>query len=171
MFKNTTLTKKLEQCLAVFIGLFLFANTSFANRVCTRGNCVDGIGTMLKSDVHVDGSVTEFKYEGEFKNKLPNGQGKMTYPNGDVCEGQFKDGGLDGMATVTYGTHGKSPYKFFTGEWKKNQRNGQGTMIYTNGDKYEGEWKNSKREGQGVLTKSDGTEQDGKWKDDKFLGE
>ena len=41
-----------------------------------------------------------------------DGQGTMTYANGDIYEG----------------------------EWTWDGRNGQGTMTYANGDIYEGEW-------------------------------
>lgn len=37
-----------------------------------------------------------------------------------------------------------------------NCRNGQGTFIYTDGDKYEGEWNGGKRNGQGVYISTSG---------------
>lgn len=38
------------------------------------------------------------------------------------------------------------------GRWENDERNGQGTYVYKNGDIYEGEWKDNKRHGSGVYT-------------------
>ena len=53
------------------------------------------------------------KYVGEIGNKVPNGQGTMTFPNG----------------------------RKYLGKWKDGKRNGQGTSINPNGRKYVGDWK------------------------------
>tara|TARA_B000000460_G_C21301242_1_gene300241 strand:- start:84 stop:428 length:345 start_codon:yes stop_codon:yes gene_type:complete len=58
---------------------------------------------------------TDEKYEGEIVNGVPNGQGTLTYPDGDQ----------------------------YVGEWKDGEYHGQGTYISSDGDKYVGEWKNS----------------------------
>lgn len=55
--------------------------------------------------------------------------GKYTYANGDVYEGQWKNGKKDGK--------GKDGYKVI------------GTMNYANGDKYDGQWKDDKKSGLG----------------------
>ena len=44
--------------------------------------------------------------------------------------------------------------------------NGQGTYIWTNGDKYVGEWKDGKRNGQGTYTWGSG-----EWEGEKYVGE
>ena len=49
-------------------------------------------------------------------------------------------------------------------ECKGNCVNGQGTMEWSNGDKYVGEWKDGKIHGVGTLTWSDGTKYAGNWK-------
>ncbi|KAK1737716.1 hypothetical protein QTG54_011488 [Skeletonema marinoi] len=54
----------------------------------------------------------------------------MTYKDGRVCEGIWKDGNID-----------------YEGELKPH---GSGEMIYTSGSMYEGEWKESKRHGKGI---------------------
>ena len=58
-----------------------------------------------------------------------NGQGTMTFANGDT----------------------------YTGGWKDGDRHGQGTMTYPNGDTHTGEWKDDKENGQGTYTYADGT--------------
>ncbi len=61
--------------------------------------------------------VGQFKYKEDENRLIPDGTGQMTYSNGDVYEG----------------------------EWKEGKRNGTGKMTYRNGDVYEGEWKNGEK--------------------------
>jgi len=78
------------------------------------------------------------KYEGEIKIGFPNGQGIMTFPDGEKYVGEYKDG----------------------------LKNGQGTYTFLNGDKYEGEWKDGEQD-EGTHTWSDGYKYVGEWKDGK----
>ena len=73
------------------------------------------------------------KYEGEIKNGLPNGQGKITYHN------PF-DGKPDG---------------FYEGEWKDGKKHGQGTFTWSHGDNYVGEYKDGE-EWNGKVYDKDG---------------
>ena len=61
----------------------------------------------------------------------------------------------------------------YNGDWVDGDRNGWGTMQYTNGF-YEGEWKNNNREGKGKMTwtqhPNKGDVYDGEWKDDTMHG-
>ena len=52
-------------------------------------------------------------YEGERKDDMKHGQGKMTWSSGQVYEGEFKD----------------------------DMKNGQGKMTWLSGEVYEGEFK------------------------------
>ena len=38
------------------------------------------------------------------------------------------------------------------GEWENDERNGEGTYYYVNGDMYVGEWKDNCKHGKGVYT-------------------
>jgi hypothetical protein len=50
-----------------------------------------------------DGDVTnDEKYEGEIEKGLPNGQGTLTSPDGNIFLGEFKDGKMDGQGTLTF---------------------------------------------------------------------
>ena len=55
-------------------------------------------------------------------------------------------------------------------ECKGNCINGQGTMEWSNGDKYVGEWKNGIQDGTGTVTWSNGDQYVGEWKDGKKHG-
>ena len=48
--------------------------------------------------------------------------------------------------------------------------NGQGTILYSNGEKYIGQWKNGKYNGKGSYIYPDGKEIKGYWKEDDFIG-
>ncbi len=63
-----------------------------ANSQCIKGDCDDGIGTKKYNLTGTKGT-----YEGEFKNKFPEGLGKYTYENFGkknkiIFEGYFTDG-------------------------------------------------------------------------------
>ena len=49
-------------------------------------------------------------YEGEWKDDMPSylGQGKYTWPDGDVYEGEWKDGKRHGQGKYTYFESGKT---------------------------------------------------------------
>ena len=52
----------------------------------------------------------------------------------------------------------------YVGEYKDGKRDGQGTYIFSNGDKYVGEFQDGQRQGQGTLTFANGNEYVGEWK-------
>ena len=85
------------------------------------------------------------KYEGEFGNGQPHGQGSVWLANGDTYVGQVKYGLSHGHGTYTWGT----------GRWA--------------GDKYVGEWINDKKHGQGIYTFSNGVVQKGVFANDQFM--
>jgi hypothetical protein len=64
---------------------------------------VTGSG-KYKDDKLTEGTLTYsdgLKYSGSFKNDLYEGKGKITYQNGDIAEGIFKEGKLT-PNSVTY---------------------------------------------------------------------
>ena len=104
-------------------------------------------------------------FEGEWLNGSLNGQGTYTYADGEKYVGEFKDGEINGQGTYTYASGNK-----YVGEYKDGNQNGQGTAIYASGDKYVGGFKDGKKNGQGVATFADGSpSQEGIWADDKFV--
>ncbi len=42
------------------------------------------------------------KYVGDIRNGVPNGQGILTFPDGEKYEGEFKDGKKNGQGTYTW---------------------------------------------------------------------
>ena len=67
-----------------------------------------------------------------------------TYPNGNIYEGQFKNGKIEGSGIMKY-----SNGIIYNGEWKNGIREGKGEYTLEK-DKYEGDFKDGKIEGHGI---------------------
>lgn len=99
-------------------------------------------------------------YDGGMINGYLSGYGKISFTNGDVYEGEFKDDKMNGQGRYTW--HNGDIYE---GEWKDGKMNGYGKYIFANGDVYEGERKDGKRNGQGRYTWANGDIYEDEWKD------
>ena len=58
----------------------------------------------------------------------------------------------------------------YEGEFRDDNFNGQGILIFASGDRYEGEFRNGKRNGRGILSYANGYRYDGEFRDDNFNG-
>ena len=73
--------------LLIFLCIFCLQVPQFVLAdECMEGNCDDGIGT----DFTDDGKI----YEGEWKDGLPHGEGKLHVAKGEVLESQWEKGEL-----------------------------------------------------------------------------
>ncbi len=61
----------------------------------------------------------EDKYEGNFKNGLPDGKGVYTWKNGKIYDGQWVKGKMEGKGRLSYPRNGR-PDSIVTGFWKKD---------------------------------------------------
>ena len=91
--------------------------------------------------------------------------GSYAYDNGNKYVGEWKDNQKTGQGTYTW----KSG-DIYVGEFKDDKSNGQGVLTYGSGDKYIGEFKNDSFYGQGTYTFKDGRVEEGNWKDGKLNG-
>ena len=106
------------------------------------------------------------KYEGEWNHGKEHGQGIVTFSNGDILQGRFKDGIIVGTVNLKWSNGEK-----YVGEYKYGKCHGKGTITLINGDKYKGEWKQGFREGNGIYFYSNGGDTcDGEWKKGKIHG-
>ena len=80
------------------------------------------------------------RYEGEWQNDEPHGEGKLEFPNGDSYEGSVCP-----------------PASTF---------HGRGRYNWADGRSYEGDWKWGKIDGMGTFTFAVGEELSGSWMDD-----
>ena len=53
----------------------------------------------------------------------------------------------------------------FKGEYRNNQKEGQGTTYYNNGDRHKGEYRDNKRDGNGVMFFVSGDRLEGSFRD------
>jgi hypothetical protein len=70
----------------------------------------------------------------------------------------------DGEGTLTWPNGQK-----YTGSWYYDKMEGQGTMTWPNGGKYTGTWHNDRIAGHGTGTMEDGSILDGEWADDQLF--
>ena len=122
----------------------------------------EGKGTAV---VYKNGNLL-FTFVGEYKDDKANGQGTLTWPDGEKFVGEYKDGKEHGQGTHTWPSGDK-----FVGEYKDGKEHGQGTYIWPNGKKYVGEYKDGKEHGQGTHTWPSGDKFVGEYKDGKEHGQ
>lgn len=110
-----------------------------------------GIGTLVNK--------SSIKYEGEWADDKYNGKGVLTIGSGEFAEryeGDFVNGVRNGKGTSSFlGTT-------YTGDWNYFKE-GYGTMISSNGDKYTGGFVADFKSGYGTLTKANGETYVGNW--------
>jgi len=80
---------------------------------------------------------------------------------------------MHGFGTYTYGKKSQFPGDVYVGQFKNDEREGQGTYYFTNkpfaGDVYEGQWKNSLMHGKGTYTWQNGEKLSGTFKFHQFV--
>ena len=90
-------------------------------------------------------------YEGIFLKNKYQGQGKLFWKNGDNYEGSFANDALNGFGIYTFSKNNVYGNNKYSGYFKDNKRNGNGTMISNNGHKYAGIFQNNLWDGYGIL--------------------
>lgn len=92
------------------------------------------------------GDVTE----GTFVNGALNGYGAVRYANGCLGIGEFKNGQIDGKAFFVW-PQGEGAYDWYYGDWVGQMRIGQGYYQFNNGCYYYGEFANDWINGEGTF--------------------
>lgn len=124
---------------------------------------------LVLAPVQLDARKVKFKngdvYDGEWKNKAPNGQGLMMYANGEIYSGAWVNGLKEGSGAMSF-LNGDQ----YSGDWKADVFSGEGKMTYANKDVYEGFWVAGKRHGEGTMTYADGSSYKGSWEAGLYHG-
>lgn len=104
-------------------------------------------------------------YEGEVKNSVEDGNGKMHYLDGREYEGEFAEGVKQGHGILKW-PDGSS----YWGSFENDIINGEGELIWKNGYKYKGDFVNGVMEGQGSLNGVNSSNYNGSFKSGVYDG-
>ena len=103
-----------------------------------------------------DGTV----YEGNFADGLRHGRGKLVEPCGDVYDGEWRKDKPHGQGRLTFGVGG-----FCEGEWSGGVMHGIGTKVEPDGSKYVGAFVNDAWHGAGRTYDAHGVlTREGEWR-------
>ncbi len=140
-------------------------------RLIERASLVKNAAEPLDTKAPAQGKTQriEYKngdvYEGEGKDGKRTGKGKYIWVNGDVYEGDFADGKRTGKGKYIW-VNGD----VYEGDFIDGKRTGKGKYIWVNGDVYEGDFIDGKRTGKGKYTKANGTVLDGEFVNGEYQG-
>ena len=93
------------------------------------------------------------------------GQGRMTWSNGDKYDGEFLGGLFHGKGKLVYGDSGA-----YTGDFARGYMEGRGILTYPDGSYYEGEFVANQFQGKGKLTYPDGSKYEGDFEKNNMNG-
>lgn len=99
-------------------------------------------------------------YEGELKDGLFDGQGKLFFNDGSRYEGSFSNGKRNGHGVYCWPNGDR-----YSGNFENSKMAGYGAYYYACGDTFEGQWCNDRRNGFGIYTYKDGGREYGEYKD------
>lgn len=96
----------------------------------------------------------------ECRDGLKHGKGRLVADNGEVYEGDFLRGDIEGEGMYTWGDG-----RCYKGPWKNNKQQGLGMFLWPDGRKYMGQYNDGKIHGMGKLEWPDGRAYEGEWQD------
>ena len=92
--------------------------------------------------------IKNIEYEGDFKDDKRNGFGKEKNPDGTIYIGEFKDNQKHGQGTLILDGIKTWTYK---GDFKNDKISGKGRFKWNEKKQYIGEWENNELSGYGIL--------------------
>lgn len=118
----------------------------------------DGIGKMILIN-----DIEKKFYHGIWENDNLN-KGKIYYSDGSIYIGEINN----------FMRHGKGKFvnekENYDGYWKDDQKDGDGTLIFSDNTQYIGKFKNNKFNGKGKMTWKNGILYEGDFKSNNFNG-
>lgn len=102
-------------------------------------------------------------YVGQCRNGVPQGDGAVSFTNGDRYQGAFAQGKIEGRGTWT-----SAKGSTYSGEWRDGKRHGVGTYQWDHGSAYAGDWFYDRRHGMGKLTWPSGDRFEGEFRNNKY---
>ncbi|XP_043931046.1 alsin isoform X2 [Protopterus annectens] len=122
-----------------------------------------------------DVRLKDAKYKGRWLSGKPHGKGLLTWPDGRVYSGMFKNGFEDGCGEYTVPNKTQNNANHYQGHWKDGKMHGYGIYSYSTGEVYEGMFQDNMRHGHGMmrsgkLTSSSPSMFIGQWVQDRRTG-
>lgn len=169
-----------SRAFSVLLGFSFFLYCASTKKVCSEGDCENGIGFQEIDD----GS----QYIGSYQSGVREGSGKIIYANRDSFEGTFASDQREGLGTYHYqgghkfsgeyresvrrgkGRYSYSEIEYFEGNYEEGVRSGFGIYFYPNGDRFEGTYSLGKRNGEGRYIFADKNILEGLWIDNELEG-
>jgi tetratricopeptide (TPR) repeat protein len=106
---------------------------------------------------------TSRKFVGCSESGAPHGHGVMSYNNGHIYAGLWKDGLKHGTGKYVF----CDQMTYYEGHFRNGLPHGQGVHSYSNGQVYDGAWVKGKKHGVGKMTYPSGGTFEGHWIDDE----
>ena len=82
-----------------------------------------------------------WSYNGQWKDGEKHGSGKLVYVDSSYYDGQWANDRKNGVGEQTYFDEQGEFFGSYSGGFKDDLRNGQGTFTYANGYVQSGVWK------------------------------
>lgn len=102
------------------------------------------------------------RYEGTFKNGKKDGAGTMRWNNGDVYEGEWREGLMSGSGKYVRARDNA----VYEGLFRDHQRHGRGTETLSTGERYQGTWEANQKHGALQYRDTNGRVRQGLWERD-----
>jgi len=129
---------------------------------------------LRKVRVVITADIFEFSNDGVYSSKTEYSNEKIIDNSSNEEPNEVTKklrGCVSGNCDDGQGTYIWSSGNKYIGEWKSGKMNGVGTYYWKNGDKYEGDWVNDYMDGNGVYTYKNGDIEKGLFKEDDLIEE
>ncbi|XP_066431521.1 alsin isoform X1 [Eleutherodactylus coqui] len=109
------------------------------------------LSRSAKYTFYKDARLKDAAYEGRWISGKPHGRGVLSWPDGRLYTGEFRNGLEDGYGEYVIPNKALKKNDRYLGHWKDGKMCGQGTYWYANGEVYEGCFQDNTRHGHGLL--------------------
>lgn len=106
------------------------------------------------------------QYEGQWKEDAQHGQGRQTWFDGRVFEGNFEFGRFSGHGRMVW--HSQNGLMVYDGQYREDLKHGHGTFTWADGRSYDGEWQMGKKHGRGTYVNAQLEKKIGYWLEGNF---
>lgn len=122
---------------------------------------VNGKGRLvwrIRGSASYDTRAIYSTYTGTLKDGRPHGQGRLQFRSGELFEGSFVAGLLEGQ-----GLHIDVPGNRYEGDFRSGRPHGEGRLAETNGEIYVGSFANGLKHGKGESRLAGGASYASRW--------